>query len=435
MSISQSAIWRISSNYYRKIIASDFVRKVAETFATRILLIGIGLATSVIVARILGPEGRGLYAVAVAIGAIGVQFGNMGLHASNTYSAARKRSLVPTLVGNSLLVSFVFGGLVAALAWVVFSLWPNLAPVHGILLVLALVWIPVGLAYMLMRDLLLGVQEIRAYNKIDLISSLFGVILIILLIVINIVTVETVFSAGLIMVIISLVWVLRGLRPYFTRTPVPSLALFKDNIRYGLKVYLADFFAFLVLRVDILMAKYILGSKQTGYYSVAVSMADMVYVLPVIIGTIMFPKLSSMPSIVEKWKFTKTVAKCVAIVMVSLGGLAALIAGPVVRVLYGQAFVPAVPAFLWLMPGIFFLSLQTVIIKFAASENYPISITLFYFFVSVLNIILNYFFLNYYGIKGASLASSICYALLFLLVTTYTLRMLKNPCYYENSIN
>ena len=60
-----------------------------ETYATRILLIGIGLVSAVIVARLLGPQGRGIYAVAAATGALGVQFGNLGLHTSNIYFVAR----------------------------------------------------------------------------------------------------------------------------------------------------------------------------------------------------------------------------------------------------------------------------------------------------------------------------------------------------------
>src|SRR3972149_6606561 len=93
----------------------------------------VRLVTSVLVARILGPEGRGLYAVAMAVGAIGVQFGNLGLHASNTYYVARERSLLPALIGNTLLVSFVVGGSGSVLAWIVFSLRPELAPVPGLL--------------------------------------------------------------------------------------------------------------------------------------------------------------------------------------------------------------------------------------------------------------------------------------------------------------
>ena len=41
------------------------------TFGNRILLVGLGLLTTVIVARSLGPEGRGVFAIAVALAAIG----------------------------------------------------------------------------------------------------------------------------------------------------------------------------------------------------------------------------------------------------------------------------------------------------------------------------------------------------------------------------
>ena len=139
--------------YFLQAIASDFIRKVVETFATRIIIIALGLITTVIVTRILGPEGRGLYAVAATIGAIGIQFGNLGLHASNTYYVAQDRSILPTLLGNSLLVSFGCGTLGIIIAWCIFILWPNLAPINGVLLIMALIWIPIGLAYLLIQNL------------------------------------------------------------------------------------------------------------------------------------------------------------------------------------------------------------------------------------------------------------------------------------------
>ena len=57
-------------------------RNVVETYMTRLLLIGIGFATTVIVSRTLGPSGRGLFAVAAAVSAINsmpAANGNTGL--------------------------------------------------------------------------------------------------------------------------------------------------------------------------------------------------------------------------------------------------------------------------------------------------------------------------------------------------------------------
>jgi O-antigen/teichoic acid export membrane protein len=403
----------------RRVIASDFIQKVAETFVTRILMIGIGLVTSVIVTRILGPEGRGLYAVAAAVGAIGVQSGNLGLHASNTYYVAKDRELLAPLLGNSLLVSFVFGGLGVALAWAVFYLWPALAPVHGLLLLLALVWIPLGLAYMLLQNLLLGIQEVRTYNKIELISKILGVGLIGAVIILKAVKVETLFFTGLIVLIISLTWALWRLQPHLRRLPWLSLSLLKDNIRYGIKAYLAAFFSFLVLKADLLIVKQILGAAQAGYYSIAVSMADMIYILPVVIGTILFPKLSAMTVTREKREFTKRTAVSVGLVMVILVSCAALLAKPTVWLLYGTEFLPAVPAFVWLMPAIVILSVNTVYMNYFASIGMPMIVVYSPGMATILNIALNMKLTPLLGIVGTSISSVIAYGLMMIFSLVY----------------
>lgn len=407
----------------RRAIASDFIRKVAETFATRVVLIGIGLITSVMVARILGPEGRGLYAVATAIGAIGVQFGNLGLHASNTYYVARDRKLLPELVSNTLLVSFGFGGLGSALAWLVFFLWPNLAPVHGLILLLSLVWIPFSLAYMLLQNLLLGIYEVKAYNKIELTTKLLGVTLIALAISVSSVTIETVFSASLIPLIIGCFWTLLRLKIYFNKLPLPSLMLFKQNVSYGIKSYLEAFFAFLVLRGDLFLVQYMLGSEQVGYYSIAVTLADMVGILPVVISTIIFPKLSAISSKREKFKFTQKVTLLVGIVMAALAIFSALLAEPIVRLLFGELFLPAVPAFLWLVPGVLFLGIEVVAVQFLNSIGFPKQVVFIWFFSFLINIFFNYFFIRIYGIVGAAKVSSFSY-LAVLIFVIYLMRKL-----------
>ena len=71
--------------YFKRAAASDFGQKVAESFFSRAALIVIGLVTSVIVTRSLGPEARGWFAIAVALSSVAVQFSNLGLHGSNTF--------------------------------------------------------------------------------------------------------------------------------------------------------------------------------------------------------------------------------------------------------------------------------------------------------------------------------------------------------------
>jgi O-antigen/teichoic acid export membrane protein len=417
--VRQRSIWQKSLERIRKGVPSAFIKKVAETFVTRVMLMSIGLVTTVMVARILGPEGRGLYAVAIAVGTIGVQFGNLGLHASNTYYVARDKRLLPALVGNTIWISFLFGGLGAFLIYVVFFMNPQWAPVHDLLLILSLLWIPFGLAYMLLQNLLLGIQEVRAYNKIELATKVFGVGFMVLAIVIGAANVETFFLAGLIALVISFFWAFYRLQSHLAGPPLPSLALFKENISYGLKAYLAAFFAFLLLRVDLLMVQYMLGAEQSGYYSISVAMADMIYMLPIVIGTILFPELSGIPTRREKWMLAKAIALILGPVMMVLTGCAVLLADWVVQLFFGEVFLPSVPAFKWLMPGIVMLSVNTVYMNYFASVGMPFIAILSPGVALIFNIALNFKLIPWLGIVGASIASTLSYGLMLVASITY----------------
>lgn len=411
--------WLALSLFTKRAMASDFLSKVAEAFATRILLVGMGLITSVLVARVLGPEGRGLYAVAAMFAAMGVQFGNLGLHASNTYHVSRNKALLPALVGNTLVASFVLGGSGSVLAWTIFSLRSEFAPVSGMLLVLSLLWIPFGLTYLLLQNLLLGVHEVRAYNKIELINQIVVLVFLSLLILGDVVSVEAFFVSGLIALVTSFGLALWALKKHMREFPRPSMPLFRENIGYGLKAYLAALFAFMVMRIDLLMVKYMLGAEQAGYYSIAVTMTDIVFMLPSVIGMILFPQLAVMSDDRRKWRFTKLVVLWVMLVMLLLTIIASLLATPVVRLLFGEVFLPAVPAFVWLMPGIFILSINVIYMNYFASIGMPIITVYSPGIAAIINILLNMKLIPMAGIVGASISSTLAYGSMLIASALY----------------
>ena len=405
--------------FFWRALKSDLARKVFETLMTRVLMIVIGVISSVIIARILGPEGRGLYAVAVSLGGLGVQFGNLGLHASNTYSVAQRPSSLPILASNSLFVSFLFGGLGAGLLWVILSLWPHLVQIRGTLLILALGWIPFGLAYLLLQSLLVGVQDIRSYNLIDLGNRILSLALLGILLLLHSATVETVYVAGLITLFASLLWAIGRLRLRLSSFPSPSVSLFKENLRYGMKAYVAALFAFLVLRADLFIIQYMIGAEQAGFYSIAVAVADLVYMLPVVVGTILFPRLAGMTDGQERWRYARIVVCWMAGIMVIVASLVAILAGPLVTLLFGRSFAPAIPALIWLMPGIVMLSINTIYMNYFASVGMPL-ITIYSPAVAViLNIVLNIRLIPPLGIVGASIASVAAYGVMLLASIAY----------------
>lgn len=401
---------------------SDFVRKVAGTVATRFFLIGVGLTASILVARVLGPEQKGVYAAATTLAAIGVQFGNLGLHASNTYYVARDRASLPNVAANSLLISFVVGGVGALVLWFLFQGNPSLAPVHGASLSLALVYLPLSLANLLSQNILIGIHEIRAYNYIEIFSKLSFVIACGLLILLGQVSAEAVLFANICVCCITVALTWKRISIWFSEKLLVSFNLLIKSISYGFKAYLSALFAFLVLRVDLIIVQYLLGSEATGYYSIAASMGDIIFMLPTVIGTILFPRLCASTDGGERFSMARGATATVAALLLLPLGIAAFVARPAVQFLYGKEFLPAVEPFLYLVPGIYFLGVETVAAQYLASVGFPLSLVWIWFLASVLNFVANLVLIPRLGIAGASISSTVTYFLVFVAVLWLSVR-------------
>jgi O-antigen/teichoic acid export membrane protein len=384
---------------FLKNLPQDLTQKVIETFSTRIFLIFASLVTSIIIARALGPEGRGLYALALTIGMLGVQFSNLGLHSSNTFHIARRPELMPALLGNSLAVSFVAGGFCAVAGGALFYFFPDIAPVQGILLILALAWIPFGLAFLLTQNLLLGIQEIRSFNKIEIANKSASIVLILLIIGTDKSSAETLFSCGLIAMIFALLLAIKSLIKHLPRSPHLSMETFKSNLPYGIKSYLGSFIAF--------------------------HLGEMVYLFPLVVSTVLFPKLSALQDVREKWELSKNVGKSLLIVMALLCGLALVLAHPAVNILYGQAFLGCIPVFIILTLSKFIMSVNSIYSNFVASIHVPLSSIPFGFLVLTVNVALNWMLIENLGIMGAALASVISFSLLIPFHYFYTMKYLQ----------
>ncbi len=358
-----------------------------------------------------------MFAVAAALGGLGVQLTNLGLHASNTYAVSHDRALLGPLLANSIALSLSIGGL-AALGLGLFLLATGTAPVDGWLLAAALVSIPIGLAYLLMQNLMLGTQDVRGYNGMDIASRLAGLLLIAALIGLNLVRVEWIFVATVASstAVVVFAW-MRLVGATNTRIR-PSASLFRRYGRYGLKAFIAALFAYLVIRVDILLVQYLRGPAEAGYYSLAVSLVDIVYILPVVTGSLMFPKLMNMP-VERRLPTALRVAFGIFLVMTVASVAALVLGGPVIPILYGEAFIPSFWPFAWLLPGIVLLSANTILMNYLATIDNPSVVVFGPAAALVLNVVANLLLVPMYGAVGAAAASALAYGFLLAVTLAY----------------
>lgn len=406
---------------------SRFVLNVIGTVAARGAILLLGLGTTVLVARALGPAGRGDYAVALAVSAIGVQLANLGLHTSSSWAVAQRPHLVGPLLANDLVASAGVGGAAIAVGLAAFAVFPAARPLALPVMVLALVAIPLGLFYLNEQNLLLGLQRVRAYNVLEIANRSCLLVLLVALLaeralgVVSAVAAVAVVLIGVAAVGFALLW--RG-----SAEPVrPRLGLVHAYGRYGLRAYVAALLTYLVLRVDLLMVQELRGAADAGQYSIAVALAELLLVVPGLIATIMFPTLSRMTDPERRWRTAARITGVVGLFGVVFVPVIALLGEPLIRLLYGTPYLPALPSFEWLLPGIGLLAVATVVMHYFYAVGVP-AVAIYAPLAGVaVNIAMNFVLIPAAGIVGASISSTVAYGLMLIVCGVQFIRLRRAP--------
>lgn len=383
------------------------------------IVIGIlGAVSSILLARLLGPDARGTFGIALQLSTFGVQIGCLGLHSSNLYYSAKDSSKVPTLVGNSIILSVVLGIAVIAAMAVFFLLFPSIRPLDGSIYVLSLLAIPFGIVYLLIQNILPGIQDIKSYNYSEIAFRIIGVLLFIIVIVLfNSSSIELVYSTTFVAPLLVSTWIVWKLRTY--GAPTTSIPEVKNSISYASRVYVSMIFAFVMFKGNLFIIKEMLGVTQAGYYSVVMNIADLFTLISASIGMILFSKSSSMENNKQRWKMTiKSAMLCGGILLFSVV-LFYWNDHLLVTLLFGKEFSQAVEPCNYLLVGIIFIGVQTIFMQYLASIGLP-KFTLYLWGIgAIVTVILNYFFIREYDLNGASIASSISYCVFTIAVFIY----------------
>ena len=389
-------------------LQSDFLRKTSGTMIAKVIIGSLGAVSSILLARLLGPEARGTFGIALQLSTLGVQIGCLGIHSSNLFYSAKDSSKVPVIVGNSLVLSVVLGIVVIMLMSGFFYAFPEYRPLEGDILTLALLWVPIGIAYLLLQNILPGVQDIKGYNYSEIAFRIFGVLLFLIAIALfKTYSIEVIYSTTFISPLLVTIWVVWKLRTYGKISV--SFKEMRLSISYATRIYITMIFAFVMLRANLFMIKDMLGVKEAGYYSVVLNIADLFTLISASIGMILYSKSSSMNHNKQRWNMTIKAAVLCTLILLFAISVFYFNNEYVISLLFGKEFSAATIPSNYLLIGIFFIGVQTIFMQYLASIGLP-KITLYLWGLGAgLAIVLNYIFIPKFGLNGASIASSITY--------------------------
>jgi O-antigen/teichoic acid export membrane protein len=287
---------------------------------------------------------------------------------------------------------------------------------------IAAISIPFQLITLIGLNIFLAVGKVRRFNVLDLAGQSFVLLNALIALVIlrkdlwTLVSFNTVASLAIGLLIVVLIGV------YGTRLKNRQenwrldAGLLGRMLRYGLKFHISILAGALIFRADLLVVNHFRGPAEAGVYSVASQFAMMLMLLPGVIATLLFPRVTAEQDV--GGKTTALVTRHTAFVMLVIC-LAAVPISFIVPALYGAAFSDASIQLLILLPGVYLIGLESVLVQHFNAIGLPPSIPLFWLLTLALNLLLVFALVPGFGARGAAVASTLSYLLIFVLVCVY----------------
>ncbi|MCQ1536897.1 flippase [Methanosarcina sp. KYL-1] len=390
-----------------------------QTITRQSLSIVFGLGLYILLARILGPEGSGLYAMGLLLPSTLATFLNLGVTSSNVYFIASGKVTPVQAAKTSFLLWAVLSliGCLAASAVIITQGEVWFPGVPKFLLWLGTLAFPVILLLAFLEGFFQGVQDFKSYNMFLLLVP--GLTLVFALILVGILR-TGVMGALLSFIGGNVVGLLIGLgmlRSHIRRNKQEVIGSGSKNylrecLNYGWKSHLSNMLAFVNYKADIFLVNFFLSPAATGIYSISVLIAEKLWILSYSVGAVILPHLSELHQEEQKRKqLTPLIARWVLFASSLGAAIIALVAFPFINLLFGKEFAPAFGALLWLLPGVAIYSMARVLSNDIAARGKPELNCYNELVVVTVNVLANIVLIPRFGIKGAAIATSIAYIL------------------------
>ena len=389
----------------------SFSGGVASILATQTILILFQAANGVITARLLGPKGKGLYAMCLLIASIVYLLATFNLQAALTYFAGRRQYSQSSLFSFACLATLFVSLLPAAALFLIphsklCIIFPGLS--SGLWKTICLLF-PFIIFTNLASGLLLGWLMIKAMNILKMVQSALCLFITMTLLIYIQRTAQVAICSYIISLIISTVYIVNYLRRRnISLTKNIDVGMVGCSIIYGAKGFTGSLFQFFNYRFDVFLVNYFLDPVQVGLYTVAVSLGELLWHLPNSIASMLFSKVAG-----EKGSYATEKVELIfrlTWLLVALAIIALLLSGKeLITILFGKDFSGAYSALAWLLPGIFFLSMSKVMTGYFNGNGAPQYGSYSSVISFAVTLAADIFLIPRYGIKGAAIASSLSY--------------------------
>jgi len=404
-----------------------FFRDIVSVMSTNTFTTLLRFVTGVLIARSLGPEGKGLYAAILVVPNMIFSLTEMGVKRATIYHIGEKEYPTERVIG-----VLVFFMLFTSILGIVISggvyYFMNNPDITLPLVVLSLLGIPVQLITKYANGIFIGKEQYRISNFLRYLPLIINLLCIIIFVVIvklwvlgalMSILLANVFTAGY-----SLYLVNRNDRLTIKFDP----AIIKSILKLGAVFAVAWFLFKLNFRIDILILQALAPLREVGYYNQGVTIAEG-WQAPFAIGAVV---LSSSANSGNQEIVNDNVAKLfrlTLLMVIMASGIIFIIAPFFVPFVYGKVFNPSVPVVQYIIPAIVVVIMAKILASRLAGLKKTYLIIFIHLPALIINIISNILLIPRFGAMGAVISSNISYSFTAIGILLVYSRVVKRPVF------
>lgn len=387
----------------------SFFSAVASTYATNVTVAVLGLVNVIIVARTLGPAGRGGVAFLTAIAWFTSNMATFGIQEANANLGGAEPGSRRSLATNSVLLALLFGIGAAVFLVALIAVFPGVAgDSSNDLLWLTFASLPVLVLGIYMRFLVQADYGFGITNIAWLITPVANVGMNGLLAIVGLLSVGTAVAtwiAGQTMATLLLLAYVGTSLAGFGR---PDWGLMKRTLGFGVQSHAGRVMLLGNYRLDQWLLGAISGSRELGIYSVAVAWAEALWFLPTTLSAVQRPDLVRKAKR-EAGRLAAFIFRS-AVVLSLVSGAAMLVLAPFLCVrVFGDDFRGSIIDLRILVLGVFGVVAMKLLGNALTAQRRPVLASSAIGAGFAATIILDVILIPPYGALGAAIASSLAY--------------------------
>jgi O-antigen/teichoic acid export membrane protein len=328
---------------------------VAQLLGASYLITLLAMVSGPVVARVLGPTDRGLFASATVYGTVAVQLLNLGVSLAIAHSLTNRLEPPERLLGAAL--RFAAATVLPAFLAAALTVGLLLEHLHGWAAIISFGIVasaPLGVLGLSLQSFLLAASALRPLALLRVAPILSSFIVVMALVATGHLTLESYLalylSLGLLSALAAFVAV--GVRP-------SGHAPLKPLLRFGLRAYPGSFGNLVNLQLDQALLAALVAPAQLAFYAIAVTISTVPQLIGEAVAARSVSGVAGPDRALEPHKAEGYFRMNVLVCGVAVIGVAAL-APALIPLVYGDAFAPVVAPLLILLPGALALATANV---------------------------------------------------------------------------